>query len=111
MYVRTVGRGEKRTPVHLSYQVVRSPGEGLRWLYGLLRELPQLHEGGFLESRGWIDPSEDFHRAVRAMENGSQWAVAIGTLDGQAQVTVSEVPMLPLVASDKAKAKAKGRRS
>ncbi|MFJ6901784.1 hypothetical protein [Streptomyces hokutonensis] len=96
-YIRSVGRGSDKREVALSYQIVGSPLDGLRWLYHALRSLPVTGKGDFFERRGWLGMREDFRAAVITMQLGDDWTMAFLTEDGQVQLTVSEVPMLPVV--------------
>lgn len=95
-YVRAVGHGQDRREVALSYQIIHSPYDGVCWLYTALRSLPTTSKGGFFESRGWIGVSEDIRAAIRTMTLGGQVSAAFLTEDGQVQLSLCEVPLLPL---------------
>jgi hypothetical protein len=97
LYLRSAGRGETKTPVKWAYRVVHSPGEALRWIYEVVRDLPQPDKGGFLESRGLFDFSGSFRHVVETAESSVDWTGAWLLADGQAQFRVMGVHMLPIV--------------
>ncbi|MDQ0943152.1 hypothetical protein [Streptomyces sp. V1I1] len=99
-YIRSIGRGEIKREVALSYQIVSSPYEGLRWLYNALRSLPAHGKGDFFERRGWLGMRDDFRQAVRTIQLGGECSMAFLTEDGQVQLTISEVPLLAIAADD-----------
>lgn len=69
LYLRSLGRGEKKTtPVKSAYRVARSPGEALRWVYDVVRDLPQPDKGGYLDDQFQGMPAE-----------GVGWAAAEAT--------------------------------
>jgi len=97
LYMFSVGRGEKKTPVKWFYYVAHSPLEALRWVYWVVGDLPHPDKGGYLESRGLFDFSGSFRHVVETAGPETDWTGAWLLADGQAQFRVMGVRMLPIV--------------
>ncbi|MFJ6901782.1 hypothetical protein [Streptomyces hokutonensis] len=102
LHMHSAGPGEMKAPLRWADYVAHSPGDGLRWVYDVMRGRPQTSRGGFLESRGLFDFSESFHNAIRAIEADGWWSGAWLVLDDRYHFVFIAVPMLPIVPLDKA---------
>ncbi|MFD4554425.1 hypothetical protein ACFWP5_08855 [Streptomyces sp. NPDC058469] len=100
-FLYLTGTRQKVTPVYVSYRVVASPFEGLRWLHEVMAPLPQTNKGNYFERRGYWCIKDELQDVIEVVELGGRWwSTSFNVLRGQVQIVVSPVPVLPLVPPD-----------
>ncbi|MGW2851487.1 hypothetical protein ACWDAZ_05430 [Streptomyces sp. NPDC001215] len=99
LYVLSLGHGPWRPPAYSAYFVTDSPALGLRWVYDVVRSLPQKEPGGYLESRGLFNFGQSFRYVVGLMADPdtNDWRGAWLLADGVGEFRVKPVRCLSIV--------------